>query len=348
MKRLFVFAALALWCALAPAATYSVVYELRLTGTALGRYSTLTACDTAARAREATAVYECSRLTVVVGTPTTSSLPAAFATGADYALEAPSDSDGGSYSAKPYSNGTSVATSLATLPSIARGGALRLGPTTADGKSVIRHEVRYGDPLRNGGNRAEVSYDDMQIQHGVDYWMSFAVKLDADWTAANSAGSGDQQSLMQVHQQTSETTLTNGGPFGIKWRGIAGQEIQIFSLGPDNNPINRFYAPSTAGTWMRFIIHYRSGVTSAQAPVLEVWQATGTGSAYRKLTDTAPGTLFGDPAQNTTRDWAKVGIYKWTSTAYGSTSKRGMYSSGLYFAKGTALFDQAAAAVAGF
>jgi len=188
----------------------------------------------------------------------------------------------------------------------------------------------------------------MQLQHGVDYWMAFAIKLDADWTAANSAGSGDQQSLMQVHQQTSETTLTNGGPFGIKWRGIAGQEIQIFTLGPNNSPVTRMYAPSTPNVWMRFVIHYRSGVTSAQAPVLEVWQATGTGAAYTKLSDTAPGSLFGDPAQSSTRDWAKVGIYKWTSTSYGKTTKRGMYSSGLFFARGTNLYDQAAAAVSAF
>jgi len=280
--------------------------------------------------------------------PTVTPIATAFATGADYALEAPSDSDGGGYSAKPYVNGSTVAMSLTSLPSISRGGVMRLGPARVDSKTVVRHEVRSGDPLRNGGNRAELSYDDMQIQHGLDYWMSFAVKLDADWTAANSAGSGDQQSLMQVHQQTSETSLTNGGPFGIKWRGIAGREIEVFSLGASNSPVTRFTAPSTAGVWMRFVIHYRSGVTASQSPMLEMWQATGTGNAYTKLTDMSPGSLFGDPKQNLTRDWAKVGIYKWTSTAYGTTTKRGMYSSGLFFAQGTNLYDRAAAAVAGF
>ena len=99
---------------------------------------------------------------------------------------------------------------------------------------------------------------------------------------------------------------------------------------------------------MRFIIHYRSGVTSSQSPTLEVWQAVGTGAAYTKLTDAAPGSLFGDPAQNSTRDWAKVGIYKWTSGSYGSTSKRGLYSSGLFFSQGTNLYDQAAAALAAY
>ena len=281
---------------------------------------------------------------------TTTALASAFKTGPDYALEAPSDADSTStsYAAKAYSNGTTVASSLSSLPTISRSGVVRLGPTTADGKSVIRHEVRNGDPLRNGGNRSELSYDDMQIQHGVDYWMSFAIKLDSDWTAANSAGSSDQQSFMQVHQQNSETTLTNGGPFGIKWRGVAGREIEVFSLGPNNSPVTRFTAASTAGTWMRFIVHYRSGVTTSQSPTLEVWQAVGTGASYTKLTDLAPGSLFGDPAQNLTRDWAKVGIYKWTSGYYGSTSKRGMYSSGLYFAKGTSLYNDAAAAVSGF
>jgi hypothetical protein len=276
-------------------------------------------------------------------------LPAAFAVGSKYSLEAPSDSDGGSYAAKSYSNAVSLVSSLlGGLPSVSRGGVMRLGPATVDGKPVLRHEVRSGDPLRNGGNRAELSYDSMQIQHGVDYWMSFAIKLDADWTAANSGGSGDQQSFMQVHQQNSETTLTNGGPFGIKWRGNAGKEIEVFSLGPSNSPVTRFTTAATPNTWMRFIVHYRSGVTSAQSPTLEVWQAVGTGAAYTKLTDQAPGSPFGDPAQNSTRDWAKIGIYKWTSGTYGSTSKRGMYSSGLFFGQGTNLYDQAAAAVSGF
>ena len=281
-------------------------------------------------------------------TSTAGALPSAFKLGGDYAIEAPSDSDSGSYAAKAYSNALSFVSSLLGLPTVSRDGITRFGPATTDGKSVLRHEVRSGDPLRNGGNRSELSYDDMQIQHGVDYWMAFAVKLDSDWTAANSDGTGDQQSFMQVHQQTSETTLTNGGPFGIKWRGVAGKEIEVFSLGPNNTPVTRFTAPSTPSTWMRFIIHYRSGVTSSQSPTLEVWQAVGTGAAYTKLTDQAPGSLFGDPAQNTTRDWAKVGIYKWTPGSYGSTTKRGLYSSGLFFSQGTNLYDQAAAALAGY
>ena len=89
-------------------------------------------------------------------------------------------------------------------------------------------------------------------------------------------------------------------------------------------------------------------MTSSQSPTLEVWQAVGTGAAYTKLTDQAPDSPFGDPAQSSTRDWAKIGIYKWTPGSYGSTTKRGLYSSGLFFSQGTNLYDQAAAALAGY
>ena len=314
-------------------------------------FDTGSGIDLASPASSYTWTVEVAAGTASTGTPGTAvsgALPSAFSVGSKYSLEAPNDSDSGSYAAKAYSNAISLVSRLSAVPTVNRGGVMRLGTATLDGKPVLRHEVRSGDPVRNGGNRAELSYDSMQIQHGVDYWMAFAVKLDSDWTAANSGGSGDQQSIMQVHQQNSETTLTNGGPFGIKWRGVAGKEIEVFSLGPNNSPVTRFTAPSTPNTWMRFIIHYRSGVTSSQSPTLEVWQAVGTGAAYTKLTDQAPDSPFGDPAQSSTRDWAKIGIYKWTPSTYGSTSKRGMYSSGLFFAQGTNLYDQAAAALSGF
>lgn len=285
-------------------------------------------------------------VSVQVSAAGVTALPSAFQAGPNYALEAPNDANTNNYSAKGYSNGLSIPP-LSGVAAITRSGITRLGPATVDGQSVIRHEVRSGDPTRNSGNRAELSYDSMQLQHGVDYWMAFAIKLDSDWTAANSGGSGDQQSLMQVHQQTSETTLTNGGPFGIKWRGNSGSEIEIFSLGPNNSPVTRFVTSSTANVWMKFIIHYRSGVNSGQAPNLEIWKAVN-GSAYTKLTDLSPGALFGDPAQSITRDWAKIGIYKWTTGTYGSTTKRGMYSSGLFYAAGVDKYSEAAAAIASF
>lgn len=279
--------------------------------------------------------------------PSVTALPSAFKAGAAYALEAPGDADRTSYNAKPQSNGNAVTSSYAGVPTVTRGGVVRLGPASSGALAMLRHEVRAGDPLRNGGNRAELSYDAMQIQHGVDYWMAFAIKLDADWSAANSGGSGDRQSLAQTHQQNSEASLTNGGPWGVQWVGSAGREIQVFTLGPSNSPVTRFVAAAAPGQWQRYLVHYRSGVTSSQAPVLEMWLATGSAD-YVKLSDLAPGSLYGDPAQKETRDWAKVGIYKWTSNSYGSTVKRGMYSSGLFFGQGVDLRAQAAASIAGY
>jgi len=88
MKRLLTLATLALWCALAHAATATVTYELRQDGKPLGRYSSLTACDSAAKARNVTATYECPRLLVVTGatTPTPTPLPGVAWTGVTAAM----------------------------------------------------------------------------------------------------------------------------------------------------------------------------------------------------------------------------------------------------------------------
>lgn len=296
--------------------------------------------------------------TWVVTAPSATPIPSAFQAGADYAIEAPNATDTSGYAAKPYANGLSIPP-LSNLATVSRSGVTRLGPTTVDSQPVIRHAVYPGDPTRHDGHRSELSYDSVPIWHGSDYWMSFAVKLDSDWTVANSGGSSDRQSIMQVHQEETSPNWNSGGPFGIVWKGgSAGQEIEIFTDGaPDwsgsgtytggGTVTTRFTTASNPGGWQRFVIHYRSGVRSSQAPTLEVWVANGTG-AFTKLTDQAPNTLFGDPAQASTHDYAKVGIYKWTYGNYGSGTKRGMYSSGLFFQQGTNLFEAAKAAVEPF
>lgn len=269
----------------------------------------------------------------------------AYPTGS-FSIEAPDDSDTNDYSAKGYST---TITNLNQYATITRGGVARFGPVadpSGSGKTLIRHEIRSGDPLRHSGNRSELSYDKAQIANGIDYWFAFAIKLDSVWVQANSGGNGDRQSLMQVHDVGSGTN-----PMGFAWEGTnAGTygngEIVVRQAlrGVDMNPIFRISAK--AGSWMRVILHYRSGPSSSFAPKMEMWTAFDSGS-YIKATALASDTSPWGEDQTSASGWPKIGIYKWTTGSYGAIPNRGMYSTGLFFGQGTNLYNEAAASLAG-
>jgi hypothetical protein len=282
-------------------------------------------------------------------------LPSAHEQGPDYGVEAPDDADSTPYAEKDYSNGAECAASLTHLPTISRGGIRRFGPVTVDGLVAIEHHVRAGDPTRYTGHRAELPYEGAKvIQHGVEYWMAAAFKLGPEWTFANSGGNSDRQVILQVHQDSSETTV--GNPFGLQWIGTgAKQGLNWMPERYDGSGADPVYCDPdpVPDQWFRVVQRYRSGAAS-QGPILEVWLAKGAGP-FVKLTP-LPGmsatTPFGDPAQNLTRDWPKIGIYKWNadtaSNPYGAAPQRWLWTSGLFFAQGTDLYDAAVAALAPF
>lgn len=278
--------------------------------------------------------------------PSTGAAPLAYAYSPSYAIEAPSDSEPTpSYPAKGYGNGgTTLANSA--YATITRGGVVRFGKTTDGGAVVLRHEIRSGDPLRNSGNRSELSYDGVKIVHGVDNWFAFAIKLDADWVQSKSGGNGDRNSLWQVHQDSSVSSGSN--PFGLQWRGTtAGAEL-VWTQTLNGTQVSSWAIEAAApGQWMKWIVHYRSGPDASYSPLLEIWRATGSGAFTKIKPLISPNTPWGEPQKGTT-DWTKIGIYKWTYTVYGSVPKRGMYSSGLYTGKGANLYDNAQAALAAF
>jgi hypothetical protein len=221
---------------------------------------------------------------------------------------------------------------------------------------VVRHAVYPGDPERNGGLRAEVDYDNTDMVDGVDYWFAVAIKLDAGWTYTNGTqSSSDRQSVWQVHQGT--TQANEGGPFGVVWDGSltggAGNPggYQVFTIDYSqgvNAPIlTRFNFAANPGGWQRQIVHARFGfASSGDGPVLEMWVANGSGG-YTQLVDQTPNANMGDPVTTAANPmWFKTGIYKWTASAFGQSTSRGMLASGGYWGVGANLLAQAQAALA--
>lgn len=120
MKKLWLLLA-ALVAAPAFGQTASVRWELRIKGTTapLGTYTTQTACDTAARARNVTAVYECPRLLNVTGTAPVVCAPAPAASSTSTSAACPSGQTGGpivTTTTTTYTRGAAPACTLTAAP----------------------------------------------------------------------------------------------------------------------------------------------------------------------------------------------------------------------------------------
>ncbi len=263
-----------------------------------------------------------------------------------FGIVAPNDSDTDNYSEKNYS----AVTSLSQYPTITRGGVVKFGPVAdpgGSGKVVLRHDVTSGDPLYHNGNRAELTYDGTLIGNGIDYWIAFAYELAPNWVQSSAGGNNDQQVLMQIHDLGAASP-----PFAILWTGgspgtygdgqiVVGQALQ----GSDLPSIFRLSARS--GVWNRIILHYRSGPDATFSPTLEMWSA-GPGEPFVQASPLISATSPFGETQSSPSAWPRIGIYKWTYTAYGSIGDRAMYSSGLYFAEGVNLYAEAVNALSGY
>lgn len=278
-----------------------------------------------------------------------------FGGGADptnFQLEAPNDSDTADYGTKNYYTATTIPP-LSNIATIQRSSATRLGPTVEDGVPATIHRVVSTDPLRNGGQRSEMTYSTCAniIAAGVDYWLGIAIKWTADWDDTGGLGS-DGQSFFQLHQ--------NGGtnnPFGFVLtyhaegdgrRGLSWRGAEYASGGGTVRRRLTINSLPTTGVWYRFITHLRMGDV-ADSPIMEGWYAVGTGdytkvtTGYDNIAATAP---WGDSDDRST-NYFKHGIYKYGS-AWGTSTDRTMYMSGLYLGQGAYLFNEAAAAISAY
>jgi len=282
--------------------------------------------------------------------PASTALPFASAAGAR--IEAPGDADVTGYGTKPLVvNGGSVLP-LTNAQTVVRSGVTRFGPETLGGRSVIRHHIRQGDPLRNSGARAELSYGDFRFANGEDIWFASAFMFASDCDPATSGGASDRMLIQQTHQ---DATSVMANPFSLTYVGGGASQGLNWVVAYEGNDRELYRTPIQLNQWIRTITHYRSGfAASGHAPVMEVWVAYGSGG-YAKLTPVSGASAtqqFGEtlstPGSN--NDWPKIGLYKWTTGSWGASPSRTVYSSGLYAKKGANLLNEAAAALsaAGF
>lgn len=271
-----------------------------------------------------------------------------------YGIEAPNDADTNSYAEKNYSNGASIPP-LSNLATITRGGVVRFSPSSDGGTPTVQHRIVQGDPTRNSGARCEYTFEDFRFANGEDIWFGAAYLLGSDCNLDTMGGSNEVLGIQQTHQRNTSTT----NPINIQLYGATSVSTRysrglnwIVNSGGNDIPIYVWSTPPV-GTWFRTIMHYRSGFASAgNAPILEVWVASGTGS-YTKLTArtdfSAAGanTDFGEPLSTpgSNNDYAKIGFYKPQTASWGSSSTRSMQTSGLYAEKGVSLFNQTAQAL---
>lgn len=270
-----------------------------------------------------------------------------------YELEAPSDSDSTGYASRSYSNGASVPP-LSNVATITRSGVTRLGPTTEDSQACMLHRIVSGDPKRNSGYRAEYDFSSLRFANGEEVWFGFAAKFSSDMALDSIGGSSEVLGVMQTHQNLTSTT----NPINVQLYGATSGSTRysrglnwLVVNGGNDIPIYVWSTPPI-GTWLRFIMRYRSGfAASGHNPVLEVWVASGAG-AFTKLTArtdfSAAGanTDFGEPLSTTgsNNDWAKIGFYKPNDT-FGSSSTRTMRAI-LFAEKGSNKYDAAVQALA--
>lgn len=270
----------------------------------------------------------------------------------DYVIEAPNDSDVTGYGTKHFGNNTAVVSSLSNLATISRGGVVRFGPATKSGAPAILHRVVSGDPTRNSGHRAELDYSQFTFANAEDVWFAQAVLLDPDCNPATSGGASDHFLLQQTHQENTSPAPI-GNPFSLTYVGGGSSQGINWIVTYQGNDYELYRTPIVTGVWLRFITHYRSGFTaSGHNPILEAWVAQGAGE-YSKLAVLSPWSAnqqFGDPLSTpgSGNDWAKSGIYKWTTGAYGSSNTRTFWSSGVRAGKGANLFNEAAASIAAY
>ena len=284
--------------------------------------------------------------TAAVSDPSITALNFATFTGAQ--AEAPSDSDSTGYGTKNLASQDPPP--LTRISTITRGGVARLSAaSTVDGLAAITHRVVSGDPLRNGGNRSEISYDNYNFANGEDIWFAQAIKFGTDCALGTS---GDMWLIQQTHQEA--TTSGQGNPFGLTYVGAnTGSYLQGLNWIVNNagNDVKLYNTAIVINQWMRLVTHYRSG-NSGNNPILEAWVAYGTGS-YTKLSvlsGQSANQPFGDPLSTpgSNNDWPKSGTYKYTTGAYGVNNSRTTYSSGLFAGKGTNLLANAQAALASY
>jgi len=229
---------------------------------------------------------------------------------------------------------------------------------SGSGQKVNLHRIYKNGSLIWGGIRAEnawSSYAVTKLNPGSDYWMAFAVMMKSDEPIVPNT-SDDAMLVFQTHTPAQGNTQPD---ISLIVRGLNNQmfwstayntypsDTWSYVGGPnpdtegsrDEQPAEPIPA---AGTWKRYIVHYRPGFTTAHNPMFEVWRANPGGDYVKLFQDTGLNTYNSVVGPS----YPRIGLYKWSSSAW-NTNSLAFYLTPLHFGQGADLLEAAKASLAG-
>jgi hypothetical protein len=225
------------------------------------------------------------------------------------------------------------------------------------GVQVVQTRVKAAYPDLSGTNakRAEFAVygpgdaTSVPLTPAHDYWIAFAVMRKSGETFTSAATANDDHLIFQTHtpaggdaQPDISVNMAHTANGHIdNWRIKVSYQTAVVvngSAAPEASTEIYAEAAPAAGQWMKVIIHYRPGYTSAHNPLVDVWVSKNH-EAYRNVR-----TWTGFNTYNYTQaSYPRIGIYKWT-TFYNDPIT--YYQTKLFCQEGANLYNEAVAALA--
>jgi hypothetical protein len=235
-----------------------------------------------------------------------------------------------------------------------------LQPTTdpkGSGKGVNLHRIYKDGTLLSGGWRSEATFrqEVNKLYPANDYWMAFAVMMSSTEPIVTNS-SYDEMLVFQTHATPPKNdtypdialtlkSSTNQMRWKVSWNEYPSNTwVSQGGTNPDveGSTVVATETMPAAGTWYRYIVHYRPGYLASQNPVLEIWRAK-PGTDYTKI-----ASYTGLNTYNSLNgpSYPRIGLYKWSTSSWNSSSIA-FYETPLFFGQGANLYDSAKASLSG-
>lgn len=191
---------------------------------------------------------------------------------------------------------------------------------------------------------------------GNEYWMAFAVRTKGGEYPTSNGGQSDNNHLVwQLHSES----VGDSQPDLALFHDIGGNRSYIqraWNATPDaddtgaNTSKDWIGAYPTSDTWYKYVIRFKPGYNSGQAPLTQAWLQVGAASSWTMIIDkTASTDLNTHAVQGSEKgSYPRLGFYKWGGTQWPSPSTIAGYLSKHFWVKGTNQFSAATAAMAPF
>ena len=225
------------------------------------------------------------------------------------------------------------------------------------GKAVNLHRIYKDGTQLSGGWRSEATFrqEANKLYPANDYWMSFAMMMSPTEPIVTST-TYDELLVFQTHA----TPLHNNVQPDISLAMKSNQNMLRWKISWNSAPSNTWVSQGgtvpdvggtatvftetlpPAGTWYRYIVHYRPGYMTSQNPLLEIWRAKA-GTDYTKIVSYTGLNTYNSL---TGPSYPRIGIYKWDGTWMSNSNA--FYLTPLYMGQGANLYESAKANLTGF